>query len=169
MSQQEMTHKRWQTYSTWHRTESIARFTPNPDLAACLCQMDIDASLWVEWRYQDKQPIALIEVACDKGQEKSSTSMTVLLNLARRADIPAYLVFYTPAPTSNPVNCSVEDIASFRVRRLYPSPWPQYQVFTPEQYTLLLLQLREAGARKSWKEFRNPSFDGWLQKDNGSR
>ena len=78
MSMEERYGSRDLTYSAWHRT-----------LDPSLHYIDLDA---IEYCAQCKEPLALLELAQDVGQGWKAT--TVLRKLARKARLPAYLVFW---------------------------------------------------------------------------
>ena len=106
------------TYSAWHRRPSIRRFV-GIERAQLLAMIDLDASLFVEYDDQTKEPVALIETARDVGQ--AFKAATVTARLAKRAGLPAYVVLYTPASNLNPSDQEWQDISRFRVRRLWPN------------------------------------------------
>lgn len=140
MSQEKRFNARDRSYSAWHRRLSTRRFIGIED-AQLLTMIDLDASLYVEYDDGDKEPLALIETARDVGQ--SCKPATVTLRLARRADLPCYVVLYTLAEAKNPADPTWHDIAAFRVKRLNP---PQmngnWHVVTPESWCLHLRDLR---------------------------
>ncbi len=67
--------ERWvirdRTYGLWHRVRSIARYL-SPTQSAQLTMLDVDSVLFAEFRFTDKLPLALVEVARDVGQEKAT-------------------------------------------------------------------------------------------------
>jgi len=119
--------KRDLTYSRWHRPKSISRFLDNQH-AYNLDFIDLDA---IEYCYFCKEPLALLELAKDVGQSHKST--VVCCNLANRANLPAYLVFYTSENG---------DIAQFRVCQVAPA-FEDYGILTPREYAGLLQGFRE--------------------------
>lgn len=58
-------------YGVWHRVRSIARYL-SPTQSAQLTMLDVDSVLFAEFRFTDKLPLALVEVARDVGQEKDT-------------------------------------------------------------------------------------------------
>lgn len=127
MSLKERFGQRDLTYSKWHRPKSMARFLDDR-YAYNLDFIDLDA---IEYCYFCKEPLALLELARDVGQPYKST--TVCCNLANRANLPAYLTFYTPRNG---------DIVEFRVQQVAPS-FEEYGILTPREYAGLLQSLRE--------------------------
>jgi hypothetical protein len=125
-------------YGVWHRAPSIARYLDRRQ-AESLTMVDLDSVLFTEYGNGGKVPLALVEVARDIGQEKPAG---VLQQLARLANVPAYVALYTPAPTANPSNPNWDDIEAFRVRRLWPRPEPGWRILTPGQWARALVQIR---------------------------
>lgn len=127
MSDKERYGKRDLTYSNWHRVDSTKRFLD--DFSAWrLGMVDIDDCEYCRFCYE---PLALIEVAMDIGQYYKP--MMVTSNLARRADLPAYLVFYVK---------SEEDISQFRVTQLEPPGKPE-RILSPAEYARFLFAFHE--------------------------
>ncbi|RLC87699.1 MAG: hypothetical protein DRJ03_05335 [Chloroflexi bacterium] len=116
MSMEERYGTRDLTYSSWHRT-----------LHPSLHYIDLDA---VEYCARCKEPLALLELAQDVGQTSKTT--TVLRKLARRSNLPAYLVFWKKEGDS---------ISQFRIRQVWPN-WGEEQTMSPEEYEGWLLSLR---------------------------
>jgi len=110
--------KRDLSYSIWHR-KTCGRH---------LYCIDIDA---VEYCPRCNEPLALIELAVDIGQEHKST--VVMANLAKKAGVPAYLVFYAKDAS--------DSIQSFRVSQEYPRMTDERQM-TPFEYQMFLCSLR---------------------------
>lgn len=125
-------------YGAWHRAPSIRRYLRR-DQAESLTMVDLDSVLFAEYDNAGKLPLALVEVARDIGQEKPAG---VMQQLARLANVPAYVALYTSAPTANPSNPNWDDIESFRVRRMWPRPEPSWRVLTPTQWAQALVQIR---------------------------
>lgn len=132
------------TYSAWHRRHSTRRFV-GINQAQLLAQIDLDASLWVEYDDGTKEPLALIESARDVGQWKPGT---VTRKLAEKAGIPAFVVLYTPSQSMNPADKRWPDIARFRVRELAPTSRTDWKVYTPEEWARKLLSLREDQSKR---------------------
>lgn len=143
MAQEEIYGTRDRTYSAWHRRMSTGRFV-GIEKAQTLAMIDLDASLYVEYDDRTKEPLALVETAKDVGQYKPAT---VTRNLALRADLPAYIVLYTPAECPNPADPNWPDIASFRCRQIAPT-WSEWKRLTPQQWCESLVHIREGQAGK---------------------
>jgi len=108
------------TYSQWHRrVEPYTRST--------LPYVDLDA---VEYCHKCGEPLALLELAQDVGQEFKAT--TVMRKLAAKAGLPAYLVFYKKGRGG---------IIGFRVRQVYPR-YTGFAALTPDEYVSFLHSLR---------------------------
>jgi hypothetical protein len=110
----------------------------SPNDAHNCTALDIDFVEYGRWG----DPIALFETAVDIGQSHKPT--TVTRKLAERADIPAFLVFYTLSDSQNPVDSRVKDCTSFRVKRVTPDPWGAFKVFSPDGWAKALVRLRES-------------------------
>ena len=126
------------SYGIWHRSRSIARFLKRRQ-ADALTMADLDSVLFAEYDYPNKLPLCLVEVAQDIGQEKPAG---VILNLARLANIPAYVALYTHAEHPNPSNTNWPDIDRFRIKRLWPKPEPGWRNLSPEEWAKALVQIR---------------------------
>jgi len=100
----------------------------------------------------DKEPLALFELARDVGQPYKVT--TAIAALARRAGIPAYCVLYRPATVPNPCDARAPDIASFRVRRVYPKPEQEWRTLSPGGFAEAILQIRAWSARRVGAELQ---------------
>ena len=156
MSQEERFGKRDRTYSAWHRRGSVRRFV-GIDRAQLLSMIDLDASLYVEFDHEDKEPLALIEVARDVGQAHKAA--TVVRRLAKRAKLPAYVVLYRPGEQANPADPQQPDIEAFRVRRLWPKPENTWRDLTPAEYAGGLVQIRAWACCRIDREAANdPAF-----------
>ncbi len=156
MSHEERFGTRDRTYSAWHRRGSVRRFV-GIDRAQLLSMIDVDASLYVEFDHEDKEPLALIEVARDVGQ--SHKAATVVRRLAKRANLPAYVVLYKPAPEANPADTQHRDIEGFRVRRLWPRPESTWRALTPAEWATGLVQIRAWACCRLDREAANdPAF-----------
>jgi hypothetical protein len=137
------------SYSAWHRTASLRRYL-GEDLAATLKCCDLDHSIWIEHADGTKEPILLIETAMDVGQDWKAT--TVLRQLAKRANLPAYCVLYSRSNASNEGDVRFADIDSFRVRRVWPDPDSDWTELSPQQWAERLLIIRARGAAKLDRE-----------------
>jgi hypothetical protein len=145
----ERTGFRDQAYSVWHSIPSISRFM-TADEARLLCSIDIDKTVWVEYDFNAKEPLILIETAIDQNQGLYGNpykSSTILTRLAVRASalstVVCAVVMYTHSDQPNPVNDSVLDIVQFRVEVTHPKPeGAKFVVMTPEQYAQWLLKTR---------------------------
>src|SRR4051812_13504576 len=115
------------SYGIWHRLKSIARFL-EPKQASTLTMADLDSVLFAEYNYPNKMPLCLIEVAMDIGQEKPAG---VIHNLAKLADIPAFVALYTHADRPNPSNANWPDISQFRIKRIWPHPEASWRTLSP--------------------------------------
>lgn len=125
-------------YGVWHRVKSIARFI-DVRQANALTMADLDSVLFAEYNYPDKLPLCLVEVARDIGQDKPAG---VIRKLAQFADVPGYVVLYTPANEPNPASPDWPDIESFRVQRVHPHPEATWRTLRPEQWAQALVQIR---------------------------
>ena len=148
MSQTEKYGTRDLAYSAWHRTGSISRFLDSRKDALELSQIDLDVVLYVEYRDQGRIPLLLIEVALDVGQDSKPTTVTGAL--ARLAGLPALCVLYKHAEGKNPVDNTVQDIASFRYQWVVPRCGGYlWNEMTPRQYAEFLLRIRNNNKEKS--------------------
>ena len=150
MSQEERFGQRELVYSAWHRRNSTRRYI-GIEKAQLLAMIDMDASVYIEYDDGTKDPIALIETARDIGQ--SHKAATVTLKLAKRANLPCFVVLYTPATTQNPADPTWRDIASFRVKRLHPEEERAWRILTPRQWAECLLSMRQWKAQQVDAEF----------------
>jgi hypothetical protein len=141
--QEERYRTRDRTYSAWHRRLSTRRFI-GIEYAQLLAMIDLDASLYIEYDDHTREPLALIETAKDIGQEYKTAIVTQ--KLAIRAQLPAYVVLYTPSALSNPADAAYRDIKSFRVKRLNPRPDKSWIIYTPQEWCANLLKLRKFSA-----------------------
>jgi hypothetical protein len=136
MSQEERWGTRDESYSGWHRRNSIRRFV-GIEKAQTLALIDVDACVYVEYDDRGKEPLMLIETARDGGPKVS----TVTRNLARRASLPAFVVRYIHSAAEF-LAPGVPDITSFRVKQIWPDQ-TGYQTMTPHQYANWLAVQRE--------------------------
>jgi hypothetical protein len=143
--QEERFYQRDLTYSLWHRRRSVSRYVGS-ESAQLLSMCDVDCVLWLEYDYQDKRPLALIETAMDVGQ--SHKPATAIRNLAVRAKVPAYLCLYSKANYANPSETRCNDISGFRVKRLWPDPEHEWRSLSPQEWASALLRIRSWQARK---------------------
>jgi len=130
MTRWERTGKRDLTYSRWHR--NIEPMDRNS-----LPYIDIDA---VEYCPICKQPLALLELAEDVGQEYKAT--TVLRKLAELSGLPAFLVFYRKDQSGR--------IVHFRLRQVSPI-YKDWKSLTPNEYVAFLYYLRAEHVCKGGK------------------
>jgi hypothetical protein len=136
----------------WHRKDSVKRFI-DPQRAEWLTMIDVDCC---EYCFLGGclEPVALIETKLIWSREKS---ITVTTNLARRANIPAYLVEYqTTMPTAQCEACEQpmavvdNDIEYFAIT----GPGAPEDVVKPPDYAEWLWSLR----LDHWlTECRNPA------------
>ena len=125
-------------YGLWHRPRSITRFLA-PAEARALTMADLDSVLFAEYDFPWKLPLCLVEVGRDIGQEKPTG---VTRKLAQLAGIPAFVALYTPANEPSPANPDWPDIASFRIRRLWPVPERGWRRITPATWARALVRIR---------------------------
>lgn len=156
MPQEEIYGNRNGDYSAWHRRLSTRRFV-GLEQAQLLAMIDIDASLWVEYDDGTKEPLALIETAVDDGQPWKPGTVTA--NLAKRADLPGYVVLYELSDRPNPASPDSRDIKGFRIRRLWPNPDSTWRKLTPKEYTDGLLELRKWQCARLDEEWKSSGFD----------
>lgn len=138
--QEERYGTRDRTYSAWHRRLSTRRFV-GLERAQLLSMIDLDASLYVEYDDETKEPLALIETARDVGQQFKPATVTTLL--AQRAGLPAYVVLYANSNKRNPADQRWQDIDRFRVRRMWPRPEPAWRTLAPKEWAQALVQIRD--------------------------
>lgn len=138
MTQEERYGYRGREYSVWHRRNSTKRFV-GIEQAQLLAMIDIDVALWCEYDDGTKQPMALVEIARDVGQDHKTA--TVTKNLAASAKIPAYVALYTLSDQANPADQACCDISAFRVRMLNPyvTDWLR---MSPKGWAKYLLAVR---------------------------
>lgn len=154
--QEEQHGTRDNSYSAWHRRRSTRRFV-GLERAQLLSMIDLDASLFVEYDDGSKEPLALIETARDVGQAHKAA--TVTLNLAKRAKLPCYVVLYSAAGEPNPADATAKDIASFRVRRLWPKPEASWRTVSPSDWAHALVRIRAWSVARVDREAANdPRF-----------
>ena len=108
--------------------------------------IDLDAALYIEFDGNSREPLALIETARDVGQ--ANKCATVTTRLAMRAGLPCFVLLYRVARTANPADPTTLDIASFRVRRLWPRPERGWRSVTPREWARALMRIRQWAARR---------------------
>ncbi len=153
--QEERYNTRDRSYSAWHRRGSTRRFV-GIDRAQLLSMIDLDGAVYVEFDHEDKEPLALIEVARDVGQPHKTAS--VVRRLAKKARLPAYVVLYRLAEQANPADPTHRDIERFRVRRLWPHPEQGWRELSPEEWASGLLKIREWAARRVDDAANDPHY-----------
>ncbi len=126
------------SFLAWHRPQSISRYLRRED-AVQLTMLDVDSILFSEYDSTYRLPLALVEVAVDVGQEKLAD---ITQKLAEFAGLPAYVALYSVSANANPANEQWPDIASFRVKRLWPHPEDGWRVLTPQQWADALVRIR---------------------------
>lgn len=141
--QEERYGTRDRTYSAWHRRMSTRRYI-GIENAQLLAMIDLDASLYVEYDDETKEPLALIETAADVGQPFKTA--TVTQKLAILASLPAFVVLYKKSARRNPADPEWSDIDEFRVRRVWPEPENEWRTFAPKIWADQLLKLRKCSA-----------------------
>lgn len=149
MSQEEIYNTRDRAYSAWHRRLSTSRFV-GIEKAQLLAMIDLDASVYIEYDDGTKEPLALIETAQDVGQTYKTA--TVTLNLAKRANLPCYIVLYQLSEKRNPFDGKWMDIKQFRIKRLHPQYEHNWRTMDPKEWALNLIKLRDWQAKKIDKE-----------------
>jgi|SRR6185437_5984269 len=153
--QEERFGSRDRSYSAWHRRHSTRRFV-GIERAQLLSMIDLDGALYCEFDRASSEPLALIETALDRGQERKAA--TVTQRLAKRAGLPAYAVLYRQAGYRNPADESQWDIDQFRVKRLWPYPEREWRKLNPLQWAEALIQIREWAAMRFDREAANDPF-----------
>ncbi len=133
------------SYSAWHRAASIARFVGS-ERAQLLTMVDTDSVLWLELEPGTKEPLCIVEAAIDMGQDYKSA--TAIQRLAKRARVPAYVLLYQRAAERNPADPRWQDVAGFRVKRLWPRAELQWRTVSPNEWAQALLQIRVWSARR---------------------
>lgn len=119
--------------------------------AQLLAMIDLDASLYVEYDDGSKEPLALIETARDVGQPYKNYQVT--LNLAKRSNLPCFVVLYSPSNMQNPADQNISDIECFRIKRLWPNPKKEWEIITPLEWAQRLVRLRKWKADQLDNEF----------------
>lgn len=117
---------------------------------------DIDAALWLEYDDLTKEPLALIETARDVGQEAKSG--TVLYHLAKRAKLPAYVCMYRLRDAPNPADPRCNDVAAFKIRRVYPRPENGWRELSPAEWANGLIKIRDWAARRVEAAANDPLY-----------
>lgn len=125
-------------YSYWHRYQSTSRYV---DDCRIFWMSDIDCGAFVEWG-EGKIPLMVTETARDYGQEKD---VSFLINWSKMIDrnlpaVPVFVAYYTlyidqllPTGEDGP---KMPDIEAFRIKRLYPAPWPNYRFYKPKDWAI---------------------------------
>jgi len=145
MSQEEVYNTRDRSYSAWHRRKSSGRFI-GIEKAQLLAMIDLDASLYIEYDDGTKEPIALIETAQDVGQKYKP--VTVTRNLAKRADLPCFVLLYTLSQKRNPADTRWMDIEKFRSKLMWPIQENTWTINTPKEWAEILIRMREWQCKK---------------------
>ena len=135
MSLKEVTGTRDLTYSGWHRP---------PNLSRHCCYIDIDS---LEYCCYCNEFLFLIETAIDTSRDDKGTFITRLL--AKKLNIPAYLVYYRKGQQKN-------EILSFRVKQISPT-WENQIIMTPEQYKDFIYNFREVHYKARGHDY-NPRY-----------
>ncbi len=126
-------------YGAWHRTKSIGRFLDDAQ-ARSMTMADLDSVLFVEYGHCSKLPLALVEVGRDIGQEKPTG---VILELARLANLPAFVALYSLSERANPASPAWCDIDEFRVKRVWPNPERGWRTLSPSEWAEALVKIRD--------------------------
>jgi hypothetical protein len=104
-------------YSEWHRKfEGIA-------------MIDVDS---VECCQVCYEPLAIIEVAMDKGQNKA---YTLVKKIADKMQLPGFVVLYT---------AEQDEITQFRIKRVSPQVSKTYRIAEPELWLSYLKSLQDS-------------------------
>ena len=140
------------SYSSWHRVGSIQRYV-GLEKAQSLTMFDVDAMPWVETAEYGKTPVAFIETAIDVGQTDKKTYIGVVGKLS---DMPAYVVLYKLAESSNPASPQWSDIESFRVKELYPNKDPSWKWMSAGEYANWLFSSRSKWIERMSKRLSSP-------------
>jgi hypothetical protein len=141
MSQEEIYGVRDLTYSIWHRRDSTRRFV-GIENAQLLAMIDLDVCLYIEYDDRTKEPLVLMETAQDVGQAFKAFTVTKKLAMRCVPILPAYVLLYTLDTKKNPANINYFDIASFRLKCVWPKESPEWLIYTPVKYANWLLKLR---------------------------
>lgn len=163
MPQREVFGTRDRSYSAWHRIDSIRRFV-GIEKAQALGLIDLDASLYVEYDDNTKDPLILIETAMDNGQDIKPATVTARLAQRCTPTVLAYVLLYKLSDVSNPADPTCKDIVSFRAQQLHPVKEREWTTFTPKQWAAYLLVLRE-WASKQIDEYHKRSIPEWAQQN----
>ena len=123
-------------FSGWHRYQTN-RFFPMRDLDC------------IEYCFRCDKPLALIEIACDVGQNEKWVKP--MRELAKMAGLPAYIVFYQGNSTiirtmlhfytAKQAILKLARVDSLRIRRVSPC-CSEEMMLTPMQYQAFLIALR---------------------------
>ena len=118
-------------YHEWHRALSLNRFIPN-NVATSIYANDLDL---YEWCLIDKTVhiLMLIEIKKDSQYARKNYKKDPFVALAKRSNLPAYLIFYQEKadedvenpddkyiPTNLRQGTKIPDIKQFYVKRLWP-------------------------------------------------
>jgi len=142
MSQEEIYGVRDLTYSIWHRRDSTRRFV-GIEKAQLLAMIDLDVCLYIEYDDRTKEPLVLMETAQDVGQEFKPFTVTKKLAMRCVPILPAYVLLYTLDKDKNPANRNYFDIASFRLKNVWPEVSSEWSTYSASQYANWLLKLRD--------------------------
>lgn len=129
-----------ETFSLWHRPDSLERFTPSRQRAIQCPMIDADYIMWIMYR-ETRRPVAIIETAEWKyeDQEKTATVVAAFAGLIRpEVQFEAWVVLYKLDPDrflrNEPGLQVIHDIKEFKVRQVYPTIWCKWQTMTPKQW-----------------------------------
>ena len=144
MSDRERYGQRDLTYSRWHRIDSIQRYITHKE-AWHLGMIDIDDCEYCRHCYE---PLALIELAQDVGQEYKPSMVTA--KLAERANVPAFQVFYSKTKAG--------DISEFRLTSLSNTDYAD-AVLGPCEFAQFLVSFHEKHScpKRSTANGKSPS------------
>ena len=152
----ERTGFRDQSYSAWHRPESIQRFIGISE-AQKLGVIDLDVVIWIEFNRRTRIPLVLVETAIDVGQAEKPSTVTQHLAavFSKQRPIAAYCVLYTLARDRfcpDPDFPDILDIERFRVKRLEPHPEKTWRSLAPGEFAAELVRARDWAAKKIDRE-----------------
>ena len=143
MSQEEYCDLRDRNYSEWHRRVSLSRFV-GIELAQTLSMIDLDAAIYVEYDDHTREPLMLIETAQDVDQVYKAATVTA--NLARRANMPAFVLLYKLSESKLEADPRRLDIEQFRCRCIFPTRDGAWKIYTPIEWAQFLVRCRKKAA-----------------------
>lgn len=128
-----------QPFNEWHRAASLRRFGVSAKDAALLGAYDGDLIEVVVAGDDYGRPVLRYEVTEERGQDKQTT---FLRQDARRSNCVAMELRFRPSATHNPTTkVPVPDIDSFRFRRIWPSPEPDFTEMPAADFARYIVNL----------------------------